>query len=304
MGLPLFKTPMEDKLSATADIADHLSGASHTSGDWPDSENDRLPEFTQQNEPRIRGWSLSQTNPASSEAPNRPAVGPTPQSRVHSRPESPARIQAIHELQEASRTQNNWRPLDPRPRNVISGTDYVEGRLRDAVGMEVERFSQDLYTRARNSATEQDRQVMEEAEMMIDAIRRDLRRVVDARMGPMIRPTWAIDTGSSLMAPSRVFSPYTPVPLDSSADSIARTRPETPTTATPARRGSFGFLRPSPASIAQLVPQIEPLSISISPESIPATHHVDRAATPPIRSAAPSPPAIVGHVRGRHSPPS
>ncbi|KAH7381075.1 hypothetical protein BKA64DRAFT_727743 [Cadophora sp. MPI-SDFR-AT-0126] len=287
MGLPLFKTPTMVEPSATENVAALPSGVLDAPVDWPDLESDVSPPYTprvEQNIPRVRSWSLLQTNAVSSE--------------------SAVRFQATQNRREASQTQNGWRPLDSRRRTALSGTEYVEGRLRDAVGMEINRLSEGLHAHARNIPEGQDRQAMENAEIMIENVRRDLRRMVDARMGAMIRPTWATDTSPPSLAQARSLGPFVPVPLVLSVDSVPGSRPGTPTTADYARRGSLGVLRPSPASTAQLVPHSETLSPPRSPEPITIPQYVVRAITPPIRSAAPSPPAIVGHVRGRHSPTS
>ncbi|KAG4433873.1 hypothetical protein IFR05_010659 [Cadophora sp. M221] len=49
--------------------------------------------------------------------------------------------------------------------------------------------------------------------------------------------------------------------------------------------------------MTQVEPLIESLSIALAPEPVPEPHYVDRAATPPIRSAAPSPQPVIGYVR-------
>ncbi|KAH6707905.1 hypothetical protein BKA61DRAFT_739156 [Leptodontidium sp. MPI-SDFR-AT-0119] len=55
-------------------------------------------------------------------------------------------------------------------------------------------------------------------------------------------------------------------------------------------------------SMTQVEPLVESLSIALAPEPFPEPHHIDPAATPPIRSAAPSPQLATGHFRSRHSP--
>ena len=156
------------------------------------------------NRPLTHDWSFTQPATVSLDAPSRPVHEYAPSSRSSS-PEEP------QQARETSQTQNTWGPIDTRPRNAISGTGYVERRLREAVGQEVNRLSSRLYTQTGGSAVEEDRQVMREAERMIEQVRQDLRRVVDARMESIIRPGWSGNTGTPAVAESNSHEQWHPV---------------------------------------------------------------------------------------------
>ncbi|KAG4422102.1 hypothetical protein IFR04_004729 [Cadophora malorum] len=278
---------MEDKLP-TQDVVVNAIDTSSIPAVAPSSRNESSPDIlgrVAQHTPRTHHWSFSQPVTASLNGAGRPAREYAPSSRSSSPNDH-------YRGQQPTSARDAWQIIDSRPRNAISGTDYVERRLREVIGHEVNRLSTYLYTQTGGSAVEEDRQVMMDAERMIEQVHQDLRRVVDARMGSIIRPGWSGNTGTPAVAESNSREQWHPVRLASSDLFIPPNIPETPTDVNRDLPGSYSRLGPSSASTAQVVANIE------------LPHHADRAATPPIRSAAPSPPAVAGHVRGRHSPPS
>ncbi|KAK0117509.1 hypothetical protein ONS95_011849 [Cadophora gregata] len=308
MGLPLFKTPTAGEVSAKADIAiavheDGVPNSLELAEQVARSVNEHfVRQSAMQSELHNAYWSLSRSNTSNQRTQSVSAIQPYSPSIESISSNGDPYAQDEIARQESSQTQNTWRPIAVRPTNTMTGSEYVERRLRDAVGQEVERFAESVHPRARNSPADEDRQTLAEVEAMINAVHLEMTHLVNARMGSMLRPGWATETSSASRAPRWVLPQLAPRQLASSAAAESGARPEMPTTANHTRRRSIGFLRPSPASISQVVPHIDPLSMVTAAESTPIPHHVDRAATPPIRSAAPSPPAIAGHVRGRHSP--
>lgn len=191
---------------------------------------------SRQTRPLTHDWSFTQPATVSLDDPSRPVREYAPSSRSSS-PEDP------QQAQEVSQPQNTWGPIDARPRNAISDTDYVERRLREAVGHEVNRLSSRLYTQTGGSAVEEDRQVMREAERMIEQVRQDLRRVVDARMGSIIRPGWSGNAGTPAVEQSSSHEQWHPVRLVRTDLFIPPNGPGTATADTRDVPGSYSRLR-------------------------------------------------------------
>ena len=104
------------------------------------------------------------------------------------------------------------------------------------------RLSTYLYTQTGGSAVEEDRQVMMDAESMIEQVHQDLRRVVDARMGSIIRPGWSGNTGTPAVAESNSREQWHPVRLASSDLFIPPNIPGTPTDVNRDLPGSYSRL--------------------------------------------------------------
>ncbi|KAH7323487.1 hypothetical protein BKA65DRAFT_555169 [Rhexocercosporidium sp. MPI-PUGE-AT-0058] len=289
MGLPLFKTPKEDKLNEIA---------------TPQQERASAPATSNRTE-AIVSPELGRLVARQSAAPDR-SIDDLHARREHLRrreAELQARVEGL-QLSEWNRhreiivddpvqllttatlppsTMATERVWIDAPRSEVTNQNpaahlqYIYVPMETTHGLDM--LGEHVATEIRQELGRQSGQRAEQSEVAI--VTNDDGGMSNSPVGPQSPTSYPMGSSNTVSSDRNFLGRY------SNLSSVWAGDPSTPLS--------------TYATIPPMEPIVESLSIAMAPESLRLPHNIDRAATPPVRSAAPSPQAATSHVRDRQS---